>query len=111
MQFTHYIKLCVNCFGKTMLYMCIEYHVYVNMYDASTQGTDEHIIYIYIHHDDDDNNYYYYNYMSLEWLVFVVVSHFKYIFIVHNYTVQVKIKMFPWHVGSRSYIENKFILK
>jgi len=49
--------------------------------------------------------------MSLEWLVYVVVSHFKYIFIVHNYTVRVKIKMFPWHVGSRSYIENKFILK
>ena len=49
MQFTHYIKLYVNCFGKTMLYMCIEYHVYVNMYDASTQGTDEHMIDIYIY--------------------------------------------------------------
>ena len=36
----------------------------VNMYDASTQGIDEHMINI---HDDDDNDYYYYYYyMSLE---------------------------------------------
>ena len=43
------------CFGRTMLYMCMEYHIYVNMYHVSTQGIDEHIInvqfyyYYYVH--------------------------------------------------------------
>ena len=27
-----------------MLYMCIEYHIYVNMYHASAQGVDECMI-------------------------------------------------------------------
>ena len=36
--------LCVGCFGGTVLYMCIEYHIYVNMYHVSTQGVDERMI-------------------------------------------------------------------
>ena len=41
-----------------MLYMCIEYHIYVNMYHVSAQGVDErminvHYYYYYYMHDDD----------------------------------------------------------
>ena len=36
-----------------MLYMCIEYHIGINMYDVSTQGIDERMI--NVHYD-----YYYY---------------------------------------------------
>ena len=36
--------LYVNCFGRTMLYMCIEYHIYVNVYHVSAQGVDERMI-------------------------------------------------------------------
>ena len=38
------IILYVNCFGRTMLYMCIEYHIQVNMYHVSVQGVDERMI-------------------------------------------------------------------
>ena len=31
----------VNYFGRTVLYVCIEYCIYVNMYDMSVQGVDE----------------------------------------------------------------------
>ena len=43
----------VNCFGWTVLYMCIEYHIYVNMYHVSAQGVDERMINVH---------YYYYYY-------------------------------------------------
>ena len=46
------IILYVNSFGRTMLYMCIEYHIQVNMYHVSAQGFDECMINIH---------YYYYN--------------------------------------------------
>ena len=46
------IILYVNCFGRTMLYICIEYHIYVNMYHVSAQGIDERMISVH---------YYYYN--------------------------------------------------
>ena len=36
--------LCVGCFGRTMLNMCIEYYIYVNMYHVSAQGVDERMI-------------------------------------------------------------------
>ena len=49
------IILYVNCFGRTMLYMCIEYHISVNMYHVSAQGVDERMI----------NVHYYYYYMYL----------------------------------------------
>ena len=38
------IVLYVNCFDRTMLYMCIEYHIQVNMYNVSTQGVDKCMI-------------------------------------------------------------------
>ena len=34
----------VNCFGRTVLYVCIEYCFLVNMYDVSAQSIDEHMI-------------------------------------------------------------------
>ena len=42
------IILHVNCLGRTVLYMCIEYHIQVNMYHVSAQDIDERII--YVHH-------------------------------------------------------------
>ena len=47
------IILYVNCFGRTMLYMCIEYHTQVNMYHVSAQGVDERMINVHY--------YYYYD--------------------------------------------------
>ena len=37
------IVLYVNCFGRTMLYMCIEYHV-------SAQGVDERMINVHYYY-------------------------------------------------------------
>ena len=34
----------VNCFGRTMLYMCIEYCTLVNMYHVSALDVDERMI-------------------------------------------------------------------
>ena len=39
-----YIILYVNCFGRAVLCVCIEYCTQVNMYHVSTQGIDEHMI-------------------------------------------------------------------
>ena len=39
-----YIILYVIVFGKTLLYMCIEYRVQVNMYYMGSQGVDECMI-------------------------------------------------------------------
>ena len=36
-----YIMPYVNCFGRTVFYMCIEYHIKVNMYHVSAQGINE----------------------------------------------------------------------
>ena len=36
--------LYVNRVGMTMLYMCIEYHIYVNMHHMSAQGVDERML-------------------------------------------------------------------
>ena len=44
------IILYVNCFDRTMLYMCIEYHIYINMYHVSAQGVDEHMINVYYYY-------------------------------------------------------------
>ena len=49
------IILYVNCFGRTVLYICIEYHIYVNMYHVSAQGVDECMI----------NVHYYYYYLLI----------------------------------------------
>ncbi len=38
------MTLCVGCFGGTVLYVCIEYHIEVNMHHVSAQGVDERII-------------------------------------------------------------------
>ena len=44
------IKLYVNCFGRTMLYTCIEYHIWVNMYHVSAQGVDERMINVHYYY-------------------------------------------------------------
>ena len=45
--------LCVGCLGGTVLYVCIEYHIWVNRYHVSTQGIDERMInvhyYVYLY--------------------------------------------------------------
>ena len=38
------IILYVNCFDRTVLYVCIGYHIKVNVYYVSAQGVDEHAI-------------------------------------------------------------------
>ena len=32
------IILYANCFGRTMLYMCMKYHIWFNMYHVNAQG-------------------------------------------------------------------------
>ena len=49
-----YIILYVNCFGRTMLCVCTECHIWVDMYHVSAQGVDEHMISVHY--------YYYYKY-------------------------------------------------
>ena len=39
-----------------LFYMCIEHHIYVNMYHANAQGVDDHMINVHY--------YYYYGYVS-----------------------------------------------
>ena len=51
-----YLILYVIVFGKTLLYMCIEYCVQVNVYYMSAQGVDECMI--------NAHYYIYYNYVS-----------------------------------------------
>ena len=48
-----FIILYVNCFVRSMLYMCIEYHIQVNMYHVSAQGVDEHMINVYYYNKVD----------------------------------------------------------
>ena len=38
----------VNCCGRTVLYMCIEYPFKVNMYHVSAQGVDERMINVHL---------------------------------------------------------------
>ena len=45
-----HIILYVNCFGRTVLYMCIEYHISVTMYHVSTQGVDECMINVHYYY-------------------------------------------------------------
>ena len=33
-----------------MLYMCIEYHIYINMYHVSAQGVDENMINVHYYY-------------------------------------------------------------
>ena len=40
----------LNCFGRTMLYMCIEYHIYVNMYHVSAEGVDGRVINVHYYY-------------------------------------------------------------
>ena len=47
-----FIILYVNCFGRTMLYMCIEYHTEVNMYHVSTRGVDERMINVHYYYKE-----------------------------------------------------------
>ena len=50
--FYFFIILYAKNFGRNMLYMCIEYHIWVNMYHVSAQGVDERMINVH---------YYYYH--------------------------------------------------
>ena len=38
------VRACLCVLDRTVLYMCIEYHVEVNMYYVSAQGVDERAI-------------------------------------------------------------------
>ena len=38
------VILYVNCFGRTVLYMCIEYRIKVDIYHVSAQDVDERMI-------------------------------------------------------------------
>ena len=42
-----HIMLYVNCFGRTVLDMCMEYHIWVNMCCVSTQGVDKRMLNVY----------------------------------------------------------------
>ena len=53
------IVLYVNCFGRTVLYMCIEHNVYVHTYHVSAQSLDERIINVHY--------YYYYYCRGMGW--------------------------------------------
>jgi len=44
------IILYVNCFGRTVLYMCIEYHIEVNMYHVRAQGVEKSTINIHYYY-------------------------------------------------------------
>ena len=44
------IILYVSCFGRTMLYMCIKYHIQFNMYHVSAQGVDERMINVHYYY-------------------------------------------------------------
>ena len=44
------IILYVNCFGSTMLCMCIEYHIWVNKYHVNTQGIDECMVNVHYYY-------------------------------------------------------------
>ena len=39
-----------NCLGWTVLYVHVKYGIYINMYDASTQGVDECMINVHYHY-------------------------------------------------------------
>ena len=49
------MMLCVGCFGGTVLYVCTEYHIEVNMYQVSARGVDERMINVH--------NFYHYLYI------------------------------------------------
>ena len=36
--------LCMGCWGRTVFYVCIQYHIEVNTYHVSAQGVDERMI-------------------------------------------------------------------
>ena len=40
----------VNCFGRTVLCVCTEYCIQVNMYRVSAQGVDERMINVHYHY-------------------------------------------------------------
>ena len=40
----------VNCFDKTVLYMCTEYHLEVNTCQVSTWGVNEHMINVHYYY-------------------------------------------------------------
>ena len=44
------VCLSVWCFG-TVLYVCIEYHIQVNMYHVSAQGVDERVINVHSYYN------------------------------------------------------------
>ena len=48
--FVFCIILYVNCFGRTVLYICIEYHIWVNMCHVSAQGVDERMINVHYYY-------------------------------------------------------------
>ena len=70
------IILYVDCFGRTVLYMCIEYHIQVNMCHVSAQGVDEHMINVHY--------CYYYYYFPLTFCELSASFIFCVIFLIHT---------------------------
>ena len=54
--------LCVGCIDRTMLYLCIEYHIEVNMYHVSVHCIDEHMINVHFSSSSSSSSSYYYYY-------------------------------------------------
>ena len=44
------VRACLCVLDRTVLYMCIEYHVEVNMYYVSAQGVDERVINVHYYY-------------------------------------------------------------
>ena len=42
--------LCVGCLGESVLYVCIEYHIRVDMYHVSAQSVDESMINVHYYY-------------------------------------------------------------
>ena len=43
-------------FGRTVLYVCIEYCIQVNMYHVSVQGIDKHVINVHYYYYVGNNS-------------------------------------------------------
>ena len=74
--FSFCMMLCVGCFGGTVLYVCIEYHIEVNMYHVRAQGVDERII--------NAHNYYHFIYIII--MIIYKTRKINYIYITRKIT-------------------------
>ena len=47
----------INCFGRTMLYVCTEYRIWVNTYHVSAQGVDKYTLLLYMYSGGRDGEW------------------------------------------------------